>query len=260
MLNSRAALGCLILSIVLSVACNPRVFFGTGGSAVFSLDGLFFWGQWIAFALALFALCISTMIWLNAGRALTLPTLWIPIFSALMCAYLLLTGVPHPANSGEWRNGELGIAAFMRGGARRAKANAKPIELTAESFRGTWRAPDGTEYTFEPHNLKTRNNSETRNFAGADCAEGFSIRYVQQGREILQDLGLTWSEHAIARYDSTALDAKIPVAEVTCVSQHFVFIRASSNEVWRWTNTLNVNDLKDKSFILTLVDSTSGSR
>lgn len=257
MLSSRTALGCLVLSIVLSVVCNPRVFFGTGGSAVFSLDGIFFWGQWIAFALALLALCISATLWLNAGRVLSLPVLWIPAFSALMCAYLVVTGVPHPANSGEWSRGELGIAAFIRGQARRTKANAKPIVLTADAFHGTWRATDGVEYTFEPNNLRERSDLGVRNFASADCAEGFSIRYVQQGREILQDLGLTWSEHAIARYDSTALDAKIPVAEVTCVSRRYVFIRASHNEVWRLTNDLDLKGIQDKSFILTLVDSTN---
>lgn len=248
---SRTALGCLIASVVLGGFSHPRVFFGDGGgSAVFSLDDLFFNVQWAAFVFALIALGVSGAAWLNAGDARNSTNLWLPACSALMVAFLLTVGVPHPANKSEWRQRELGAAAFVRGMARSRKANAKPKKLTSETFSGEWRAIDGRTFTFTANSVTWRDASSSGEYNASTC-QPFELHYLERDREVLQDLGLTWSKHAGALYDSTAADAKIPVAELTCGrSDHTTFIRASKDEVWRWTNATDLETIKSDGFVL----------
>lgn len=255
--NSRVAVGSLLVAVALSVICHPRVFFGNGGgSAVFSLDGLFFRGQWIAFALALLALLISTANWLNTGRTLGATTLAVPALSSLLVVFLLFTGVPHPANAGRWRNRELGLAAFMRGQAIRAKTNAKPVLLTAAAFAGSWKSTTGAVFTFADDRITWKSDSDSGEYSAAECGN-FSMRYVQKDRAILSDLGLGWSKHAGAMAEAAAIDATFAVVEVTCPRLYnLVFIRAAENEVWRWTNLLDANSITDDSFILRPVQAT----
>lgn len=254
MVNSRAALGCLIASVVLGIAFHPRVFFGNGsGPVIFSLDGLFFGGQWVAFVLALAALGLSGAAWLGAGESRTVASAWLPLCALLTLTFLAVFGVPHQANSGDWRNGEVGAAAFVRGVARSRKANAKPIELSADAFRGEWRAADGVTFTFSPTGVRWTGSAGSGELALSACGPAFELRYLQRDREVLQDNGLTWSTHAIARYDSTAVDAQIPVAEVACgPADRILFIRASADEIWRWTNALDLDAIKNNTFVLRL--------
>lgn len=256
MTASRVAVGCLAVSVLLSVVCHPRVFFGNGGgSAVFSLDGLFFRGQWIAFILAVLALLLSGANWLNTGRVLAASALAVPVLSSVLIVFLLCTGIPHPANEGSWRNRELGLAAFIRGQAKRAKANAKPELLTAAAFAGEWKSPVGTVFTFTDDRVTWKSDSSSGEYSQSVCGD-FSIRYVQKDKSILSDLGLIWSKHAVAMSDAAPADAKFAVAVVACNKlDRFVFIRASETEVWRWTNSLDATNITDESFILRPVQS-----
>jgi hypothetical protein len=251
MLSFRTALICLVVALALAVACHPRVFFGNGSTAFVSLDRVFLAGQWAALFLSLAAFLVS---WLasrgSAEQARAAGEVALPAVSALLVVYLLFAGVPHPQNSSEWRNGEMGVAAWLRAAARQAKANAGPTIVGAETFAGSWSAPGGALYAFHPDKVSWTGGAGSGELSAAVCGADFSLRYVQKGREALQDLGLTWSTHAFDVHQATAQDAVIPVAEVACGSEHFVFIRASTDEVWRWSNSLDANDLKNDSFIL----------
>lgn len=255
--TSRVALICIVLSVILAVVCNTRVFYGNGsGSAVFSLDGLFFWGQWSAFVLAVIAMLLSWPHWIGAGHTFSVRALAVPVLSVVMVVYLTATGIPHRANQAAWPNGETGLDPFVRGMVRGAEIRNRenPVAITNAAFAGEWRATDGIVYTFEGTNLIGRAASGGRTVTGSeDCGGMFSIRYVQRDRDVLQDLGFTWSVHANAIYDATPTDAKIPVAEVSCGSDRYVFIRATFNEVWRWTNSLDANAIKSDLFLLTRI-------
>lgn len=251
---SRVALVCVVLSVVLAIVCSPRVFYGNGsGSAVFSLDDFFFWGQWAAFVFAMAAMLMSWPAWIGDGRMISASALWVPLLSLLMSGYLLLTGVPHRANRARWATGEMGVAAFVRGMRQSGRERTKlhPVAITAAPFTGEWRAADSIVYAFEQNNVYGRNAAGTRSALGStDCAGVFSVRYYQRDREILQDLGFTWSAHANAVYDATRADAMIPVAEVTCGTERLLFIRATPNELWRWTSAMTIDDFKDAGFLM----------
>jgi hypothetical protein len=250
MTSARAALGCLVVAALLAIVCHPRVFFGTGATmSVVSFDDLFFAGQWAAlmFALASLVLAATTI---RAG-AFGTTVLGVLGLSVVVIIFLAATGIPHPANSGAWRNGEVGVRAFTRGMAKKAKAQAKPIHLSADSFAGAWRAPDGTTYTFAADSLSWSRTNGDGEHSRRTCGTEFSIEYLQRERDVLQDHGLTWSAHAVEVYEATSVDAKIPVAFVSCgTNDRFLFIRATAGEVWRWTNAMDANDLKDGSFVL----------
>lgn len=249
---------CIVLSVLLAIVCNPRVFYGNGaGSAAFSLDDFFFWGQWAAFGLALMAMLMSWPGWIGAGRMITFSALWVPLLSLFAFAFLLVTGVPHRANSARWASGETGVAAFVRGMSLSAKAREQlnPVLTSSAAFAGQWIAADSIIYTFEDRNLSGRVASTGRAAWGsADCGGIFSIRYFQRDREVLQDFGLTWSPHANSVYDATPVNAKIPVAEVTCGSERVVFVRATFNEIWRWTSALTQDDIKSTSYLMKRIE------
>jgi len=90
-----------------------------------------------------------------------------------------------------------------------------------------------------------------RRTLGASVCEPFALRYVQRDRDILHDNGITWSTRVKAPYESTAVDARIPTAEITCGnSEPVLFIRASATEVWRWTSSPDLERIKNNSFVL----------
>ena len=173
--------------------------------------------------------------------------------AALMLTFLLVVGVPHQTNRGDWRNGEMGAAAFLRDVARDKTASAKPTMLTADSLRSEWRATDGTVFTFTPASVSWQSSSGNGEHSPAACGQPFALHYIQHDREILQDYGITWSLHANAVYASTAADARIPTAEIACGKfEPVLFVRASATEVWRWTSSLDLESIKNNSFVLRL--------
>jgi hypothetical protein len=255
---TRAALGCFAVSLILAILLHPRVFYGNGGGGSFiNFDSVFFAGQWIAFAVAALAFGLALAAWNHTGNSRSAGALWLPFGCAAVLLFLLATGVPHKANSGDWRNRKLGAVEFVRAVMRVRKANIAPNILSASVFAGEWKDADGAVYTFSERSIAWRNAQQEGGYAAAQCGASFQLRYIERDREALQSNGLSWSEHAGAVYDSTALDARIPVAELACGPfDRIVFIRASSTEVWRWTNALDLDAIKKDAFVLRRVDGT----
>ena len=177
----------------------------------------------------------------------------------MLLVYLLVTGVPHPANRGGWGSRELGLAAFIRGEAKRRAETAEPTFVSAEAFQGDWIAGDGTTYRFADNRVVWSGAGVAGEYSAARCGGSFRLEYVERGRDALQDLGFVWSAHAVARHDAAAADARIPVAQVDCGrADRLAFLRAADDEVWRWTNSLDANAIKDESFILRRVARSDG--
>jgi hypothetical protein len=246
----------VVAATLIAIVSHPRVVFGDGTAmSIVSLDAPFFIAQWLALVLAVLALILSLLA-IRSGTGA--KSVLVAALATTLVAWLVITGVPHPANSGEWYKREVGIGAFMRGYAKRRAENTPPPALSADSFAGEWRAVDGTSYSFGPERVSWTGGLGAGEYSAAACTGEFRLAYVERTRDLMQDLGFTWSTHAIARFDSTALDARIPVAEVACgPSDRIVFIKASDDEVWRWTNSLELDALKSGAFVLRRA---SGSR
>lgn len=248
------AIGCVAASAIIAIVCHPRVFFGTGTSAsIVSLDGLFFAGQWIALALAAFALMLSAMAMSNGAGAkgASVAPATVMGVAALIVVWLLATGVPHPANRSEWRNRELGARAFLRGMSRQRTANAPPPALSAAAFAGAWRSDDGTTFTFAGDRVAWAGTQGSGEYSAPACGGTFRLTFTGRPRDVLQDLGLTWSAHAGERYDATPPDAQVPVAQVECAgSEPVTFIKAGDDEVWLWTSSLDLDAIKRGAFVL----------
>ena len=69
-----------------------------------AFDDLFYWGQWLALALAIAS---AVMFEASARRPLT-------VAATLLAVYLIVTGVPHQANRHQWYAGKLGVLEFIR--------------------------------------------------------------------------------------------------------------------------------------------------
>ena len=247
MMSYKGAVACALIAGVLALVCQPRVFWGDGPASIVSLDGLFYAGQWAAVLFAILGLGCCVAMWKNGpwpSRA------WVVLaFNLVVLIFLVMKGVPHNSNRGEWRNGALGIRHFIRGESKRRAANTLPRQLGADTFAGAWRGTDGSTYTFSNDRVVWSGTSGGE-YARGKCASPFSLEYIERDKEALQDFGLTWSTHAIAVYDSTTADAKIPVANLACGHERVVFIRASPGEVWRWTSELQLDEIKSASFVL----------
>jgi hypothetical protein len=239
----------VVAAAIIAIVSHPRVVFGDGTAmSIVSLDGPFFMAQWLALVLSILALVFSVLAILSGTGS---KSILVAAVATTLVAWLVMTGVPHPANSGEWYKRELGLGAFMRGYAKRRAENTPPPTLTASSFAGQWQAIDGTSYSFGPDRVSWSGGEAAGEYSAAACAGEFRLAYVERTRDLLQDLGFTWSTHAIARFDSTALDARIPVAEVACgPGDRIVFIKAGADEVWRWTNSLELDAIKSGAFVL----------
>ncbi|MBC8086714.1 MAG: hypothetical protein H7Z40_05575 [Phycisphaerae bacterium] len=250
-MSSRAAIVCVVLATVFAVACHPRIFFGSGdgpAGSIVNLDSVFFLGQWASVLFSVMALVLAALL-LRSGNS-SPATVVVLGGSLLLLILQIATGIPHPANRNEWSNRELGAVAFMRGVAKRAKTNAKPVLLTAASFAGQWQSHDGSVYVFAPDSVAWTGSSNGA-ISRDTCGQDFLLEYMERERDVLLDYGLTWSPHAGAVHDTTATDARIPVLHAACATgNRFVFIRATENEVWRWTNSMNANDFKGTTFIL----------
>lgn len=251
MMSSRAAIVCVVAATLFAAVCHPRVVYGNGGGgSIVSFDELFYAGQWIAFSLAVVALVVSIAT-IRSGNASTAA------IGATVCALLLIAwnvafGIPHRANQGAWPMRELGIKAYLRGRQNDAKLHAKPERTTAREMAGSWRAHDGSIYSFSDTAI-TWTGTSSGSYTNAACT-AFELSYEIRDREALVDLGMVWSAHAGIVYDSTALNARIPVANVACGNDRIVFTRATADEIWRWTNSMDANDFKDSSFILRRVN------
>ncbi|MGV3710514.1 MAG: hypothetical protein ACO1Q7_16915 [Gemmatimonas sp.] len=255
---TRAAFGCFVLSLILAVLLHPRVFYGTGGGGGFiNFDGVFFAGQWIAFAVALLAFGLAIASWNQDGSSRSALTTWLPAGCAALLLFLLATGVPHKANEGDWRNRKLGVVEFVRALARVRTENLAPNHISASAFAGEWRDSEGAVYTFTEQSVAWRNAQQEGGYASANCGAKFALRYIERDREALQSNGLSWSEHVNAVYDSAAADSRVPVAELACGAfDRIVFIRATPTEIWRWTNALDLDAIKRNTFVLKRVDGT----
>ena len=247
MVSYRVAVACVVIAVVLSLLVQPRFFWGKGPGSIVSLDDLFYAGQWAAVLFAILGLVCYGAAWKNGQ----LPSrAWVVLaFNIMVLMFLVLKGVPHSANRNEWRNGALGISHFIRGEAKRRAANTPPKQVSAGTFAGTWRGIDGSTYTFLTDRIAWNGTSLVQ-YTREHCGAPFSLEYIERTREALQDFGLTWSVHAIAVYDSTPAAAQIPVAMLTCGPEIVVFIRASSDEVWRVTSTLQLDEIRSASFVL----------
>ena len=245
--SHRAAVACVVIAAVLAVLFQPRFIWGNGSGSIVSFDDLFYAAQWAA---VLFGV-VGLVFWIASWKNGQVPSrAWIVLaVDIVVLVFLAMTGVPHKANRTEWRSGALGITHFMRGESRRRAANAPPTQVSADTFAGTWRAIDGSTYTFSANRIAVDGPSSME-YTAARCGSAFSLQYIERDREALQDLGLTWSEHAIAVYDSTEVDARIPVAQLTCGTEGIVFMRASPNEIWRWTSALELDAIKSAAFVL----------
>lgn len=247
MMTSRAAIVCIVAATLFAAVCHPRVVYGNGGGgSIVSFDDLFYAGQWIAFVLAILALVVSiTTIRSGNSSSVTIGT---TVCALLLIAWNIAFGIPHRANQGAWPARELGIKAFLRGRNIEARLNAKPEKTTAQELAGSWRAHDGSIYSFSDTAI-TWTGPDSGSYSSAVCS-AFELSYEIRDREALVDLGMVWSAHAGVVYNSTALNARIPVANVACGSERIVFTRATADEIWRWTNSMDANDFKDSSFIL----------
>lgn len=243
------ALVSVIAAALLAIVCHPRVFFGSGTAmSVVSLDGVFFAGQWIAFALAALAL-VSSALAMSAGTGT--KSVVVAAIAVLLLVWLLISGVPHPANRGEWRNRELGVGAFMRGMTKRRAENAPPPALSANAFAGEWQGEDGTTFTFENDRISWRGSRGNGEYSASSCGSAFRVAYTARNRDVLQDFGLTWSTHAGERFDATQPDARVAVAQVECAgTEPVTFIKAARDEVWRWTSSLDLDAIKRGAFVL----------
>lgn len=245
MFSSRAAIIFAVIGTLFAIGCHPRLFFGSGPVAgnIVNLDGVFFFGQWAALLFAFVSLIISVKV-LRSGSP-GAPAMVLAVYSGLLCLFLFFNGIPHKANQNEWRSDELGPAAFMRGMAKSSNTNAEPGEDSADSFAGPWQAADSTVYEFTTNTVRWIGASGDGYLSPDSCRRGYSMKYLQREKKELQDHGLTWSEHAGAVHDATPADAKIPIVEVTCKGEYYLFIRATADEVWRWTNDMDANDFKN---------------
>lgn len=238
---------CIVAAALVAAVCHPRVVYGNGGGgSIVSFDDLFYAGQWIAFVLAILALLVSIAT-LRSGNSSTV-TLGATVCALLLIAWNVAFGIPHRANQGAWPARELGIKAFLRGRQIEAKQNSKPEKSTAHEMAGSWRSHDGSIYSFSDSAI-TWTGTNSGSYSSSVCA-AFELSYEIRDREALVDLGMVWSAHVGEVYDSTALNARIPVANVACGSERIVFTRATADEIWKWTNSMDANDFKDSTFIL----------
>lgn len=245
------AIACLVVAALLAVISHPRVVYGDGNGVamnIVSFDDVFFAAQW---ATVVFCLLSLAMYVVTARGATTMSAPWaVPVVASALLAYLIFAGIPHPANRAEWPTRELGIRAFVRGMAKRRAASPKLVKISANAFAGSWRAVDGTTYEFFPDSISLHSAAGPGEYSRATCGATFELVYVERSRDVLRDLGLPWSLHAIALHDSTPVNARIPVANMACGNDRFVFIRATEGEVWRWTNALDADAIKRDSFVL----------
>ena len=246
-LTYRAAVACVVIAGVLSLLFYQRVFFGSGAGSFVNFYDVFYTGQWAAVLFAIVGLACCIAAWKNGQSP---SRVWVVLgFDVALLILAMVKGVPHRANRTEWRRGALGVVHYFRGAAKQRAENAPPKQVSADTFAGSWRGPDGSVYTFSPDRLVQQGSSVVE-YTRANCGPSFALEYIERDREALQDLGLTWSEHAFAVYNSTAVSAKIPVANFTCGQEMAVFIRASPGEVWRVTSTLELDAIKAAAFVL----------
>lgn len=245
MFSSRAAIIFAVLATLFAVGCHPRIFFGSGspGFNIVNLDGVFFLGQWLAFLFALISLIVSVKVLRSGstGMAVMVTT----GYAACLLLFQIFTGIPHKANENAWRTGELGPGAFIRGMTKNSGANAKLVHLSGDEFGGKWTAADGSIYEFTTNTVKWEGGASSGFLSPDACRKGYSMEYIQREKKELQEHGLTWSAHAGAVHDATPDDAKIPTLEVACKGTHYLFIRATEDEVWRWTTDMDANDFKE---------------
>ncbi|HUQ84614.1 MAG TPA: hypothetical protein VM076_25900 [Gemmatimonadaceae bacterium] len=244
----------LALSAVMTVAFDPRVFFGSGqGGGWISFASWFHDGSWWAFRLAIAALVLYGIAAATSDPAHRVS--WRePVIAGALVAWALVRGVPHSANVSSWARGDVGALAWLR--AERGQRDQEEIAIGPEVFAGSWRAADGTIWRFGPNDA-TRDSPDSASTPSpaskrARCTGPYRVAYLERGRDVFVERGVDSSAHASAVLAALPARARVAVASVACSEEPWSaeFVRVSDGEIWLFEPWMTTEEMRADAFVL----------
>ena len=244
----------LIVSALLSVVFEPRVFFGSGqgGGGWISFGSWFHSGAWWAFRLAVAALVLYAIAAATAEEGHRVA--WRePAIAVLLLVWALVRGVPHADNASVWARGEVGAMAWVR--AERRLEDAEETPAGPEAFVGDWRAADGTIWRFGPNDaMRISADSAAPSPAAkrARCTGTFRVAYIERGRDVFVERGLDSSAHATTVLKAIPTRARVPVVAVACSEEPWGgdFVRVADDEIWLFEPWMTAKEMRADAFVL----------